>query len=172
MQEMSLDYHFTVEQELGTIVEDMDLAVRASLRGWKFLYLGDLDAKSEFPSTLRAFRFQQHRWSCGPANLFRKMVMEIVRNKQLLEVVILVLNSVMYILALESEVTFIEALDQLMPGFDPEISKLAQRVLINPRHIDYYTGVFATKITPARDGKPVTIVLTDAKTKELKDTLE
>ncbi|XP_028776874.1 glucomannan 4-beta-mannosyltransferase 2-like [Neltuma alba] len=112
MQEMSLDYHFTVEQEVGsathaffgfngtagvwriaaineaggwkdrTTVEDMDLAIRASLRGWKFLYLGDLQAKSELPSTLRAFRFQQHRWSCGPANLFRKMVMEIVRNKK------------------------------------------------------------------------------------------
>ncbi|KAL8161979.1 hypothetical protein V2J09_013468 [Rumex salicifolius] len=65
-----------------------------------------------------------------------------------------------------------EALDQLMPGFDPEISKLAQRVLINPRKIDYHTGVFATKITPARDGKPVTIELTDAKTKEHKETLE
>lgn len=25
-----------------TTVEDMDLAVRASLRGWKFVYLGDL----------------------------------------------------------------------------------------------------------------------------------
>lgn len=25
-----------------TTVEDMDLAVRAGLRGWKFLYLGDL----------------------------------------------------------------------------------------------------------------------------------
>ncbi|KAL2943285.1 Glucomannan 4-beta-mannosyltransferase 9, partial [Bienertia sinuspersici] len=72
MQEMSLDYHFTVEQEVGssayaffgfngtagvwrksaineaggwkdrTTVEDMDLAVRASLKGWKFLYVGDL----------------------------------------------------------------------------------------------------------------------------------
>ncbi|KAK2433803.1 Glucomannan 4-beta-mannosyltransferase 2 [Trifolium repens] len=112
MQEMSLDYHFTVEQEVGsathaffgfngtagiwriaaineaggwkdrTTVEDMDLAVRASLRGWKFLYLGDLQANSELPSTLRAFRFQQHRWSCGPANLFRKMAMEIIRNKK------------------------------------------------------------------------------------------
>ncbi|KAG2670843.1 hypothetical protein I3843_14G104900 [Carya illinoinensis] len=111
MQEMSLDYHFTVEQEVGsathaffgfngtagvwriaaineaggwkdrTTVEDMDLAVRASLRGWKFLYLGDLQVKSELPSTFNAFRFQQHRWSCGPANLFRKMVMEIIRNK-------------------------------------------------------------------------------------------
>ena len=45
------------------------------------------------------------------------------------------------------QVTFVEALDQLMPGFDPEISKLAQRVLINPRNIDYHTGVFATKVT-------------------------
>ncbi|KAL3843530.1 hypothetical protein ACJIZ3_000933 [Penstemon smallii] len=74
--------------------------------------------------------------------------------------------------ALGSEVTFIEALDQLMPGFDPEIGKLAQRVLINPRKIDYHTGVFASKITPAKDGKPVQIELIDAKTKEPKDTLE
>ncbi|CAN1181634.1 Dihydrolipoyl dehydrogenase 1, chloroplastic [Linum perenne] len=74
--------------------------------------------------------------------------------------------------ALGSEVTFVEALDQLMPGFDPEIGKLAQRVLINPRKIDYHTRVFATKITPAKDGKPVTIELIDAKTKEPKDTLE
>uniref|UniRef100_A0A803N6P9 Dihydrolipoyl dehydrogenase n=1 Tax=Chenopodium quinoa TaxID=63459 RepID=A0A803N6P9_CHEQI len=74
--------------------------------------------------------------------------------------------------ALGSEVTFIEALDQLMPGFDPEVSKLAQRILINPRKIDCHTGVFATKITPAKDGKPVTIELTDAKTKEPKETLE
>ncbi|XP_011020314.1 PREDICTED: dihydrolipoyl dehydrogenase 2, chloroplastic isoform X2 [Populus euphratica] len=74
--------------------------------------------------------------------------------------------------ALGSEVTFIEALDQLMPGFDPEIGKLAQRVQINPRKIDYHTGVFATKITPAENGKPVTIELIDAKTKEPKDTLE
>ncbi|GMN55204.1 hypothetical protein TIFTF001_024326 [Ficus carica] len=74
--------------------------------------------------------------------------------------------------ALGSEVTFVEALDQLMPGFDPEIGKLAQRVLINPRKIDYHTGVFASKITPAKDGKPVTIELIDAKTKEPKETLE
>nr|GEV44230.1 dihydrolipoyl dehydrogenase 2, chloroplastic-like [Tanacetum cinerariifolium] len=74
--------------------------------------------------------------------------------------------------ALGSEVTFVEALDQLMPGFDPEIGKLAKRVLINPRKIDYHTGVFATKITPAKDGNPVRIELIDAKTKEPKDTLE
>ncbi|KAJ1435852.1 Nucleotide-diphospho-sugar transferase [Sesbania bispinosa] len=112
MQEMSLDYHFLVEQEVGsstyaffgfngtagvwrmsalneaggwkdrTTVEDMDLAVRASLKGWKFLYLSDLKVKNELPSTFKAYRYQQHRWSCGPANLFRKMAMEIIRNKK------------------------------------------------------------------------------------------
>ncbi|KAL1545755.1 Glucomannan 4-beta-mannosyltransferase 9 [Salvia divinorum] len=112
MQEMSLDYHFTVEQEVGsstyaffgfngtagvwriaaieeaggwkdrTTVEDMDLAVRASLKGWKFLYLGSLEVKNELPSTFKAYRYQQHRWSCGPANLFRKMLSEIIRNKK------------------------------------------------------------------------------------------
>ncbi|XP_058087126.1 glucomannan 4-beta-mannosyltransferase 9-like [Magnolia sinica] len=112
MQEMSLDYHFTVEQEVGsstyaffgfngtagvwriaalseaggwkdrTTVEDMDLAVRASLKGWKFVYLGHLQVKNELPSTFKAYRYQQHRWSCGPANLFRKMAMEIIRNKK------------------------------------------------------------------------------------------
>ncbi|XVE68655.1 hypothetical protein DITRI_Ditri09bG0086200 [Diplodiscus trichospermus] len=110
MQEMSLDYHFIVEQEVGsstyaffgfngtagvwrisalneaggwkdrTTVEDMDLAVRASLKGWKFVYVGDLKVKNELPSTFKAYRYQQHRWSCGPANLFKKMAMEIVRN--------------------------------------------------------------------------------------------
>ena len=42
----------------------------------------------------------------------------------------------------------VQALDNLMPGFDKEIAKLAQRVLINPRAIDYHTGVLATKVTP------------------------
>ncbi|KAG9138172.1 hypothetical protein Leryth_001403 [Lithospermum erythrorhizon] len=74
--------------------------------------------------------------------------------------------------ALGSEVTFIEALDELMPGFDPEIGKFAQKVLINTRKIDYHTGVLASKITPAKNGKPVIIELIDAKTKEPKDTLE
>lgn len=46
--------------------------------------------------------------------------------------------------ALGSEVTFIEAMDTIMPGFDREIAKLAQRLLINPRRIDYQTGAHMT----------------------------
>ncbi|MCO5571590.1 hypothetical protein L7F22_025335 [Adiantum nelumboides] len=55
--------------------------------------------------------------------------------------------------ALGSEVTFIEALDTLMPGFDPEITKLAQRILINSRKIDHHTGVLAKKVVSDFIGK-------------------
>ncbi|MEY2984082.1 MAG: dihydrolipoyl dehydrogenase [Cyanobacteriota bacterium] len=71
--------------------------------------------------------------------------------------------------ALGCEVTMIEALPELMPGFDPEIAKIAERVLIKARDIETYAGVFATKVKP---GAPVEIELTDAKTKEVVDTLE
>ncbi|MBD1842550.1 dihydrolipoyl dehydrogenase [Cyanobacteria bacterium FACHB-63] len=71
--------------------------------------------------------------------------------------------------ALGCEVTMIEGLDQLMPGFDPDIAKLAQRILITPRDIETKVGVFAAKVTP---GSPVTIELIDAKTKELVEVLE
>jgi hypothetical protein len=37
--------------------------------------------KSELPSTFKAYRHQQHRWTCGAANLFRKMAQEIVTSK-------------------------------------------------------------------------------------------
>jgi dihydrolipoamide dehydrogenase len=53
--------------------------------------------------------------------------------------------------ALGSNVTFIEALPNIMPGFDPEIARLAERLLIRPRAIDYHTNVFASKVTPGID---------------------
>ncbi|KAL0896974.1 hypothetical protein Bca101_080935 [Brassica carinata] len=111
LQEMSLSYHFTVEQQVGsstfaffgfngtagvwrisalnesggwndqTTVEDMDIAVRATLRGWKLLYIDDLRVKSELPCSFNALRSQQHRWTCGPANLFRKMAGQIIRSE-------------------------------------------------------------------------------------------
>ncbi|EPS66478.1 hypothetical protein M569_08299, partial [Genlisea aurea] len=47
-----------------------------------YFYIYTLQVKNELPSTFQAYRYQQHRWSCGPANLFRKMVVEIIRNKK------------------------------------------------------------------------------------------
>jgi len=71
--------------------------------------------------------------------------------------------------ALGCEVTIIEALDQLMPGFDPDIAKLAQRILIAPRDIETRAGLLAKTVTP---GSPVVIELADAKTKEIVEVLE
>lgn len=69
--------------------------------------------------------------------------------------------------------TFIEAMDTLMPTFDPEIRRLADRLLIKPRAIDSRTSVFASEVIPGIPGrKPVTIKMIDAKTKEHKETLE
>ncbi|KAJ3694952.1 hypothetical protein LUZ60_000329 [Juncus effusus] len=112
IQRMTMNYHFSVEQEAGsylfsffgfngtagvwrvsaineaggwkdrTTVEDMDLAVRASIKGWEFVYLGDIKVKSELPSSFKAYRNQQHRWTCGAANLFRKMGKEILMTKE------------------------------------------------------------------------------------------
>nr|GMD57271.1 glucomannan 4-beta-mannosyltransferase 9-like [Ipomoea batatas] len=65
-----------------TTVEDMDLGCRAGIKGWKFVFLGDVKVKNELPSSFKAYRFQQHRWSCGPANLFKKMAIEIITNKK------------------------------------------------------------------------------------------
>ncbi|XP_073157501.1 glucomannan 4-beta-mannosyltransferase 9-like isoform X2 [Henckelia pumila] len=112
LQEMSLDFHFKFEQEVGssgygffgfngsggiwrinamndaggwdwrTTAEDMDLSVRAALQGWEFLYLGDIQVKSELPSSIKAYRSQQHRWFCAPANLFRTTLFQIAINKK------------------------------------------------------------------------------------------
>ncbi|MBF2078855.1 MAG: dihydrolipoyl dehydrogenase [Synechococcales cyanobacterium T60_A2020_003] len=71
--------------------------------------------------------------------------------------------------ALGCEITLIEALDQLMPGFDPDIAKQAKRVLIDPRDIETRVSVLATKVIP---GSPVVIELSDAKTKEVVEVLE
>jgi dihydrolipoamide dehydrogenase len=61
----------------------------------------------------------------------------------------------------------------MMPAFDSEIRRLADRLLIKPRPIDYRTGVFASEVIPGIPGKkPVTIKMIDAKTKELTETLE
>ena len=53
-------------------VEDMDLSLRAYLRGWKFIFLDDVTCMNEIPADYDAFRKQQHRWSCGPMQLWRK----------------------------------------------------------------------------------------------------
>ncbi|KAI7754518.1 hypothetical protein M8C21_023900 [Ambrosia artemisiifolia] len=88
IQEISLNYHFKVEQEFGSITYAFfgfngtagvwRMAALDEAGGWK----DRTTVKNELPSVLKAYRYQQHRWSCGPANLFRKMIFEIMRNNR------------------------------------------------------------------------------------------
>lgn len=48
-----------------TLAEDLDLSYRAFLKGWKAVYLSDLEAPAELPISFVAFRRQQHRWARG-----------------------------------------------------------------------------------------------------------
>ncbi|WOL17281.1 hypothetical protein Cni_G26072 [Canna indica] len=111
LQNINLCFHFEVEQQVNgvflnffgfngtagvwrikaledsggwlerTTVEDMDIAVRAHLNGWKFIFLNDVKVLCEVPESYEAYRKQQHRWHSGPMHLFRVCLPTIIRSK-------------------------------------------------------------------------------------------
>ncbi|XP_066392976.1 putative xyloglucan glycosyltransferase 10 [Miscanthus floridulus] len=111
LQNINLCFHFEVEQQVNgvfinffgfngtagvwriraledsggwmerTTVEDMDVAVRAHLKGWKFIFLNDVECQCELPESYEAYRKQQHRWHSGPMQLFRLCLPDIIRCK-------------------------------------------------------------------------------------------
>ncbi|MCO5572075.1 hypothetical protein L7F22_025826 [Adiantum nelumboides] len=111
LQYINLSYHFEVEQQVNgtflnffgfngtagvwrikaledsggwlerTTVEDMDIAVRAHLNGWKFIFLNDVKCQCEVPESYEAYRKQQHRWHSGPMQLFRLCFVDIIASK-------------------------------------------------------------------------------------------
>ncbi|XP_073122815.1 xyloglucan glycosyltransferase 4-like [Henckelia pumila] len=64
-----------------TTVEDMDIAVRAHLHGWKFIFLNDVRVLCELPESYEAYKKQQHRWHSGPMQLFRLCIPAILTSK-------------------------------------------------------------------------------------------
>ena len=48
-----------------TLTEDTDLSYRAQLKGWKFIYLQDVECPAELPVEMTAFKTQQARWAKG-----------------------------------------------------------------------------------------------------------
>jgi cellulose synthase/poly-beta-1,6-N-acetylglucosamine synthase-like glycosyltransferase len=51
--------------EHDTLTEDTDLSYRSQLKGWKFLYLQDVECPAELPIEMTAFKTQQARWAKG-----------------------------------------------------------------------------------------------------------
>eukprot|EP01023_Acetabularia_acetabulum_P061240 TRINITY_DN7394_c0_g2_i1.p1 TRINITY_DN7394_c0_g2~~TRINITY_DN7394_c0_g2_i1.p1 ORF type:complete len:516 (+),score=79.38 TRINITY_DN7394_c0_g2_i1:199-1746(+) len=64
-----------------TTVEDMDLSLRAYLAGWRGVFLDGVTVLNEIPSNFFAYRKQQHRWTCGPVQLWKKAAQDIGNSK-------------------------------------------------------------------------------------------
>ncbi len=69
-----------------TLTEDTDLSYRAQLDGWRFVYLPDVHADAELPSTMSAFLSQQHRWTRGLLQCAVKLMPRIFVSKAPLRV--------------------------------------------------------------------------------------
>ncbi len=104
LQAFQLNVHFTVEQvgrengnyflqfngtggvwrkktiedaggwEADTLTEDLDLSVRAQLKGYKIYYLENTVSPAELPAEMNGLKSQQHRWMKGGAETAKKLL--------------------------------------------------------------------------------------------------
>ena len=65
--------------EHDTLTEDTDLSYRAQLKGWKFLYLPDIECASELPVDMNGFKAQQARWAKGLMQTAKKILPKVFR---------------------------------------------------------------------------------------------
>ena len=64
----------------NTLAEDVDLSYRAQMKGWRFLFVSNVEAPAELPVTLSALRAQQFRWTKGTAEAARKVLTTLWRS--------------------------------------------------------------------------------------------
>ncbi|KAA3624373.1 MAG: histidine kinase, partial [Bacteroidetes bacterium] len=104
LQALQLNVHFTVEQrgrmegghmlqfngtagvwrketiddaggwQADTLTEDLDLSIRAQLKGWKIRFLEEVGSPAELPVEMNSLKSQQFRWMKGGAETARKML--------------------------------------------------------------------------------------------------
>jgi cellulose synthase/poly-beta-1,6-N-acetylglucosamine synthase-like glycosyltransferase len=66
--------------EHDTLTEDTDLSYRAQLKGWKFIYLQDVECPAELPVEMTAFKTQQARWAKGLMQTGKKILPRVLRS--------------------------------------------------------------------------------------------
>lgn len=69
-----------------TLTEDMDLSLRAYIKGWRSIYLDFVTAPAELPTLVSAYKVQQHRWAKGFVESARKLVPVVWRSNMPLPV--------------------------------------------------------------------------------------
>jgi hypothetical protein len=65
-----------------TLTEDTDLSYRAQLKGWKFIYLQDVECPAELPVEMTAFKTQQARWAKGLIQTSKKILPQVLRSDE------------------------------------------------------------------------------------------
>lgn len=63
-----------------TLTEDSDLSYRAQLKGWRFVYLPNIECPSELPVETYGFQVQQSRWAKGLTQVALKLLPAILRS--------------------------------------------------------------------------------------------
>jgi cellulose synthase/poly-beta-1,6-N-acetylglucosamine synthase-like glycosyltransferase len=66
--------------EHDTLTEDTDLSYRAQLKGWKFLYLPEIECASELPVDMNGFKAQQARWAKGLMQTAKKILPKVFKS--------------------------------------------------------------------------------------------
>jgi len=66
--------------EHDTLTEDTDLSYRAQLKGWKFVYLQDVECPAELPVEMTAFKTQQARWAKGLIQVSKKILPMVLKS--------------------------------------------------------------------------------------------
>ncbi len=66
-----------------TLAEDLDLSYRMQLKGWKAMYLRDVECLAEIPPTIPAVVKQQARWASGSIRTCRKLLWKVLADKRL-----------------------------------------------------------------------------------------
>lgn len=69
--------------EHDTLTEDTDLSYRAQLKGWKFVYLPQVECPSELPVEMNAFKVQQARWAKGLIQVSKKILPRLFRRNDI-----------------------------------------------------------------------------------------
>ncbi len=62
-----------------TLTEDSDLSYRAQLKGWRFVYVRDVECLSELPVDMYGFQVQQSRWAKGLTQCAKKLLPMILK---------------------------------------------------------------------------------------------
>ncbi|MCS7137284.1 MAG: glycosyltransferase [Candidatus Caldarchaeum sp.] len=108
-QALNLDLHFEVEQQArstaryfvnfngtagiwrrrcieeaggwrGCLAEDLELSVRAHLKGWRIVYVSEPSCPGEVPPQMQAAKRQQYRWAYGAIETAKLHLLNIMRS--------------------------------------------------------------------------------------------